>query len=45
MIRAIKKWWASRSMSPLERYLAGSSDLVELERRQKNLLYKGKYFQ
>ena len=41
MINAIKKWWKQIRQDPIERYLANSSDLVELERRQKELLRKG----
>lgn len=41
MIKAIKKWWKTSRQDPIERYLANSSDLVELERRQKELMRKG----
>ena len=41
MIKLLQRWWAKSRMSPVERYLANSSDLVELEARQKNLMRKG----
>jgi len=41
MISLFKKWWKTTRMSPIERYLAQSTDLVELERRQRQLMLKG----
>ena len=37
----IKRWWKTTRMDPIERYLSQSSDLVELERRQRQLQLKG----
>lgn len=43
MIEAIKAWWdkasTAYSMTADERYLANSVDMVDLERRQKQLMY------
>lgn len=33
-----------RAKDPVEEYLAKSTDLVDLERRQKELMFKGKYW-
>lgn len=41
MIKTIKNWLKRSQMSQIEKYLASSEDLVELERRQKELLRKG----
>jgi hypothetical protein len=43
MINIIKKWWATARMSPLEKYLANSSDLHDLEYRCKQMMKKGYY--
>lgn len=41
MLKLLKRWWSKGRMTPVERYLADSCDLVELEQRQKNLMRKG----
>ena len=37
MIKLLKEWHRRMKMNPMERYLAGASDLADLERRQKAL--------
>ena len=44
MIKAIVNWLRKSQMDPVEKYLAQSTDLVDLERRQKELMFKGKYW-
>ena len=41
MIKFIKMLFVRDRMSQVEKYLASSSDLVELERRQQELARKG----
>jgi len=41
MLKAIKKFFKNITMSESERYLANSVDLVDLERRQRELRTKG----
>jgi hypothetical protein len=43
MIRIVKNWWTKVKMDPIEKWLASSHDLVELEQRQKRLINKGKW--
>jgi len=33
-----------KKKDPIQEYLAQSTDLVDLERRQRELMYKGKYW-
>ena len=44
VIKAIVNWLRKSQMDPVEKYLAQSTDLVDLERRQKELMFKGKYW-
>ena len=44
MIKAIINWFTKKSMDPVEKYLSQSTDLVDLERRQRELMFKGKYW-
>ena len=39
MMKSIAKWWKKTQMTPIERYLSQSEDLVDLEQRQKKLSY------
>ena len=41
MIKFLKNWLWRSQMNQIERYLAESHDLVELERRQQDLARKG----
>tara|TARA_A100001011_G_C13947297_1_gene689697 strand:- start:475 stop:609 length:135 start_codon:yes stop_codon:yes gene_type:complete len=41
MLKAIKNFFTKRRMSEVDRYLANSVDLVDLERRQQELIRKG----
>lgn len=41
MLRIIKQWWKTFTMSPTEKYLASSKDIHQLERRLQELKYKG----
>jgi len=41
MIKFLKNLYNKKRMTRVEKYLAESKDLVELERRQKELQYKG----
>jgi len=41
VIKFLKNWIYRSQMSQIERYLAQSHDLVELERRQQELARKG----
>ncbi len=41
MFRLLKMFFVRDRLNPIEKYLAESSDLVELERRQQNLARKG----
>jgi len=41
MIKAIKAWWNTPRMTPEEKYLAQSQDLVDLENRINELKRKG----
>ena len=43
MIKSFFKWWNTRDERAIESYLASSTDLVELERRQQMLARKGIY--
>jgi|TARA_X000000950_G_C13899454_1_gene654322 hypothetical protein len=43
MIKIIKNWWTDLKRDPIEKWLAASNDLVELEQRQKRLINKGKW--
>jgi len=43
MIRSFLKWFNDRDKRTIENYLASSTDLVELERRQQLLARKGIY--
>tara|TARA_R110001592_G_scaffold308366_2_gene582417 strand:+ start:887 stop:1021 length:135 start_codon:yes stop_codon:yes gene_type:complete len=40
MVDMIKKWWKNAKMSPIEKYLSESSNLADLERRQRQLQIK-----
>ena len=40
MIKKIIAWYKKPRMSAVEKYLAQSTDLVDLERRQRELNYK-----
>ena len=42
VIKFIKKLFTPKD--PIHEYLAKSVDLVDLERRQRELMYKGKYW-
>jgi len=41
MIKAIKAWWNTPRMTPEEKYLSQSQDLVDLENRINELKRKG----
>ena len=41
MLKSIAKWWKKTQMSPIEKYLAESQDMVDLEQRQQRLQRKG----
>jgi hypothetical protein len=41
MIEWFKQVWKKANMSPVEKYLAESTDLADLERRQRRLMLKG----
>lgn len=41
MLKAIKRFFRNISMSDIDRYLANSVDLADLERRQQYLQRKG----
>lgn len=41
MIKAIVTWLRKQQMDPVERYLSESTDLVDLENRQRDLARKG----
>lgn len=41
MLKAIKRFFRNMSMSEIDRYLANSTDLADLERRQQHLQRKG----
>ena len=43
MLQSFLKWWSTRDVRRIESYLAASTDLVELERRQQMLARKGIY--
>jgi hypothetical protein len=43
MLNSFIKWWSTRDVRRIESYLASSTDLVELERRQQMLARKGIY--
>ena len=43
MMKSFLKWWNTRDKRTIENYLAASTDLVELERRQQMLARKGIY--
>jgi hypothetical protein len=43
MIKSFFKWWSTRDERAIENYLASSTDLVELERRQQMMARKGIY--
>ena len=43
MLQSFLKWWTTRDIRRIENYLAASTDLVELERRQQMLARKGIY--
>ena len=43
MLKDFLKWWNTRDARAIESYLAASTDLVELERRQQMLARKGIY--
>ena len=43
MMKSFLKWWNTRNIRAIENYLASSTDLVELERRQQMLARKGIY--
>jgi len=38
--KEIKLWWKNYRKSPLEKYLAQSTDIVDLENRMRTILYK-----
>lgn len=40
IVKDIKLWWKNYRMSPLEKYLAQSTDIVDLEHRMRAILYK-----
>jgi len=42
VIKFLKKIFTAKD--PIHEYLAKSTDLVDLERRQKELMFKGKYW-
>ena len=42
VIKFIKKLFATKD--PIHEYLSQSLDLADLERRQRELMYKGKYW-
>lgn len=44
VIKAIINWFFKPQMDPVEKYLSKSTDLVDLERRQRELMFKGKYW-
>jgi len=39
MRKWLKDFWNDINRTPVERYLAGAKDVVELEQRQKNLTF------
>ncbi len=39
MLKMFRLWMTRSRMSPIERYLSQSEDLVDLEQRQKKLSY------
>ncbi len=41
MLKAIKRFFRNISMSDVDRYLANSVDIADLERRQQHLQRKG----
>ena len=41
MLKAIKRFFRNISMSEVDRYLANSVDLADLERRQQHIQRKG----
>ena len=43
MISKIMDWIKQYQMSPAEKYLSTATDLCDLERKQKQLSYKGIY--
>ena len=43
MISKIMNWFKVSKMSPAEKYLSTATDLCDLERKQKQLSYKGIY--
>lgn len=44
VIKAFVNWLRKSQMDPVEKYLSESTDLVDLERRQRELMFKGKYW-
>jgi len=42
MIKYLAKWWMNINQDPIEKWLASSHDLIELEHRQQQLKYRGK---
>ena len=44
VIKAIINWFFKPRLDPVEKYLSQSTDLVDLERRQRELMFKGKYW-
>jgi len=43
MLNKIKNWFKEAQRSPAEKYLSTATDLCDLERKQKQLSYKGIY--
>ena len=43
MISKIIDWFKDSKMSPAEKYLSTATDLCDLERKQKQLAYRGIY--
>lgn len=41
MLKSIAKWWKKTQMSPIEKYLSESQDMVDLEQRQQRLQRRG----